>query len=342
MKQGVASPCLIGIGKHVPHAAGKERPVSTIATKRPLKIGAWVPIIEGLMDGATPRWADVEAMARTSEDIGLDSIWMPDHLLFRFPDLTENAYECMSMLAAVAAATRRVEIGTLVACTGFRSPAMLASIANTIDEISGGRLILGLGAGYHEPEYRAFGFPYDHRASRFEEAIHIIATLLRERKIDYEGRFYSAQDCELGISGPRANGPPIMVGTVGARMLHLTAQYADLWNRWLAYSNSDASAIPPLRERVDAACAAVGRDPATLGRTISVRVDFGSWQQEMSLHFRVRGVEPKPITGSPEEIAGRLRAFADVGISHLQIWTSPCTAAGIEMLAPVLELLDQG
>ena len=160
---------------------------------RPCKVGVFLPIVETQMAGATARWTDLQTMARTAEEIGLDSIWIPDHLYFEYPGVTESTYECIAILSALAAVTTRVEIGTLVICTGFRYPAVLASMANTIDEISNGRLILGLGAGYLEPEYRAFGIPYDHRVSRFEEALHIIATLLRERKVDFEGKYYSAR-----------------------------------------------------------------------------------------------------------------------------------------------------
>src|SRR5690348_16342939 len=170
------------------------------------------------MAGQTPHWSDVQAMARAAEDVGLDSIWVCDHLRFKFPGVEESTYECVTMLAALAAVTQRVQIGSLVICTGFRNPAVLASMVNTVEEISGGRVILGLGAGYHEPEYRAFGIPYDHRASRFEEAIHIIRTLLRERYVDFEGKFYSARDCALESSGPRPKGPPIMIGPMGERM----------------------------------------------------------------------------------------------------------------------------
>src|SRR5689334_5578024 len=184
---------------------------------RAVKVGAFLPLAETQMAGKTPRWSDVRAMARAAEDVGLDSIWVCDHLRFKFPGVEESTYECVTMLAALAAVTERVEIGSLVICTGFRNPAVLASMANTVEEISGGRIILGLGAGYHQPEYSAFGIPYDHRVSRFEEALHIIATLLRERHVDFEGRFYSARDCALAISGPRPEGPPIMIGTTGQR-----------------------------------------------------------------------------------------------------------------------------
>lgn len=308
---------------------------------RPCKVGVYLPIVETQMAGATARWTDLQAMARTAEDVGLDSIWIPDHLYFEYPGVTESTYECIAILSALAAVTTRVEIGTLVICTGFRYPAVLASMANTIDEISNGRLILGLGAGYLEPEYRAFGIPYDHRVSRFEEALHIIATLLRERKVDFAGKYYSARECVLRIGGPRPNGPPIMVGTTGERMLRLTAQYADLWNKYLITGNSHASEIPPLRAAVDAACADVGRDPATLGRTASVLIDFINRPDVPPSPDRPFAT-PTPITGSPEEMAAQLRAFADEGISHIQVWTNPRTVEGVARMGPVMEALDRG
>ena len=154
-----------------------------------------------------------------------------------------------------------------------RSPALLAKMADTVDEISDGRLILGIGAGYFEREYNAFGFPYDHRFSRFEEALEIISGLLRDGEIDYEGKFYFARECELRPRGPRPAGPPIMIGTRGEKMLRLTAKHADSWNGWLARGDNRPAAIPPLRADVDAACTEVGRDPATLERTATVFVD---------------------------------------------------------------------
>ena len=128
------------------------------------------------------RWRDAP---RRSASI---SFWLPDHLLFRFPrSIQQGAWDAWSLLAALAATTRTIEIGPLVACTSFRNPALIAKMADTIDEISGGRLILGLGAGWHEPEYAAFGFPYDHRVSRFDEALQIITALLRTGHVDFQG-----------------------------------------------------------------------------------------------------------------------------------------------------------
>ena len=308
---------------------------------RPVKVGVFLPTGEQQMHGVDPKWADLMTMAQRSEEIGLDSVWLPDHLIYRFTDIAQGAYDCMPLLAGFAAVTKRVELGTLVLATSFRNPAYLAKMADTIEEMSGGRLILGLGAGYHEPEYRAFGFPYDHRASRFEEAVTIIHTLLRTGAIDFAGAFYSARECELRIRGPRPNGPPILIGTIGERMLRLTAQYADFWNRYLIFGRSRADEVPALREKVDAACADVGRDPATLGRTVAVLIDFINRPDSPPVWNRPQA-NPEPITGSPEEIAAQLRAFADEGISHIQVWTSPRNVQGIEMLAPVLEALDRG
>ena len=195
--------------------------------RRPFKLGLFVPTFEQPWSGRGPRWADIAALARRAEEIGFDSFWLPDHLLFRFAHVHEQgAWDVWSLLAAVAASTKSIEIGPLVACSSFRNPALIAKMAVTIDEISDGRVILGLGAGWHEPEYRAFGFPYDHRVGRFEEALQIITALLRTGHVDFKGVYYSARDCELRPRGPRPGGPPVLIGGSGDRMLRLTARYA--------------------------------------------------------------------------------------------------------------------
>ena len=176
------------------------------ATAHPLKVGIFLPFGELMLDGATPRWADLLAMARLAEDAGFDSLWLGDHLLMPFPAHPSGAigaWDCWSLLAALAAGTRRAELGPLVLCTGYRNPALLAKMADMVEEISGGRLVLGLGAGWAEGEHRAFGYPFDHRASRFEEAVQIIQGLLREGHVDFAGRYYQAHDCELRPRGPR-------------------------------------------------------------------------------------------------------------------------------------------
>ena len=306
---------------------------------RPLKVGVFLPFAEYMMDKRTPRWRDLLAMAQRAEALGYDSVWLGEHLLFRFPEpqdlfgghTTAGTWQCWSVLAALAASTERIELGPLVACTGFHNPALLAKQADTIDEISQGRFVLGLGAGWLDSDYSAFGYPYDHRVSRFEEALTIIRTLLREGRIDYEGTYYRARECELRPRGPRASGPPILIGSAGSRMLRLAARHADQWNGWII-DRSRPGEVPALRTAVDEACAEVGRDPDTLQRTLGIRVDsLGGQSREGS----------GTLTGPPEELAESLRAFAREGISHIQILFEPSSLASIEAFAPTLEILDR-
>ncbi len=309
--------------------------MSKTANRR-MKIGLILPVAEYRMDGETPRWSDLLGMSLRAEEVGFDSIWIVDHLIVASEGKeTIGVWESWSLLSALASATRRVELGTLVVCSSFRNPALLAKMADTVDEISGGRLILGLGAGNHEPEYRAFGFPFDHRVSRFEEAIQIVHPLLRTGHADFQGQYYQANNCILRPRGPRSEGPPILIGTTGERMLRLTARYADAWNVYFSGTGNRATGIAPLREKVDSACRAEGRDPATLERTASVLI--GVRGQE-----RIEGIAVPPLTGTPEQMAAELNAYSVEGVSHIQIRVEPNTVAGIEALEPVLRILDRG
>jgi alkanesulfonate monooxygenase SsuD/methylene tetrahydromethanopterin reductase-like flavin-dependent oxidoreductase (luciferase family) len=307
------------------------------------KVGIILPEGEGDLDGRTPRWDDYVAMSRLVEDAGFDSLWFVDHLMYR-NDASgrppQGAWECWTVIAALAAATSRVEIGSLVTATSFRNPALLAKMADTIDEISGGRLILGIGAGWNEIEYRMFGYPFDHRVDRFAEAFTIIAGLLRDGGIDFAGTYYSARDCELRPRGPRPQGPPIMIGSRGPRMLRLTLPTVPIWNGWLADAISLPEAYPPLGELVDAACRDVGRDPASVERTVSISVD-PSGERDFPRHWYIQDdlKDAVPLSGGPEEIAAGIRGFGELGVSHLQLYPIPPTLATIEAIAPALELV---
>jgi alkanesulfonate monooxygenase SsuD/methylene tetrahydromethanopterin reductase-like flavin-dependent oxidoreductase (luciferase family) len=209
-------------------------------------------------------------------------------------------------------------------------------MAETVDEISNGRLTLGLGAGWHEPEYQAFDFPFERRFDRFEEAVNVIRTLLTTGAIDHEGEFYTFRNCELIPRGPRPEGLPIMIGALqsGKRMLRLTAQYADQWNGWLLHGRSHPDELPAMRDAVDAACVKVGRDPATLTRTIGIMVD-----QRPLAEQRPVGAS-HPLGGTDEEIAAGIRAFAAGGIQHIHIIPTMQGLAGIDRLNELLSLLD--
>jgi probable F420-dependent oxidoreductase len=301
---------------------------------RPLRVGVQLPEVEREV-----RWPELLAMARAAEAIGLDSLWLGDHLLYRSPGRpARGPWEAWSLLAALAAATERIQLGPLVAATSFRAPALLAKMAATVDEVSGGRLILGLGAGWNETEYRAFGFPFDQRVARFEEAFTIIRTLLRDGEIDFEGRFYSARDCELRPRGPRPGGPPLMIGSIGARMLRISAPYADAWNAWHDWFGNHADGLPPLLESVARAESAAGRAPGSIERTVTALVAFpdavGRAQGDPE------GQRTAPLSGDAALLAERLRGYAALGVSHVQLVLDPITVGSIEALAPTLDLLD--
>jgi alkanesulfonate monooxygenase SsuD/methylene tetrahydromethanopterin reductase-like flavin-dependent oxidoreductase (luciferase family) len=301
---------------------------------RPLRVGIQLPEVEREV-----RWPEYLAMAKAAEDAGFDTIWLGDHLLYRYGDgSTRGPWEVWTLLAAIAARTTRIKIGPLVAATAFHAPAMLAKMAATVDEVSQGRLIVGLGAGWNETEFRAFGFPFDHRISRFEEAFTIIRTLLRDGRIDFDGKFFQARDCEL-LPRPHApGGPPLMIGSVGPRMLEITLPYVEQWNVWYRQSNNTAEGLRPILAQVDAACKAVGRDPATLERTSAVLVGMGG-------SGRVTKYDEgavAPLEGSPPELAAKLREYAALGLAEIQLVVDPITIESIEALAPVLAELDKG
>ena len=302
---------------------------------RTIRIGVQLPEVEREV-----RWPELLDMTRAVEDLGYDSIWVGEHLLYRWPDRAPRGpWEAWAMLAAIAASTSRVEFGPLVACTAFHNPAVLAKRADTIDEISGGRLVLGLGAGWNETEFRAFGVPFDHRISRFEEAFTIIRSLLRDGTVDFEGTWYSARDCELLPRGPRPAGPPLMIGSIGERMLRIAAPHVDSWNAWYADTGNSPAGIAALRDKVDAACADVGRPASDIERTVAIHVRMpGGTGRTMGDTSGTQAVAP--LEGSPEEIADELRAYAREGIAHVQLVLDPIDRVSIERFAPVLRLLE--
>jgi probable F420-dependent oxidoreductase len=296
------------------------------------RFGLMCTMSEGSFEGRAMTYGDLKALARTCEQVGLDNLWLADHLIFRSAERGERGtWEVFTMLGALAAVTERLALGPLVACTQFREPALLAKMVDTLDAISQGRMTLGLGAGWNQPEFDAFGFPFDHRVDRFEEALQVIIPLLREGRVTFRGRHYDVQDCVLRPRGPRPGGPPIWIGAGGPRMLRLAARYGDAWNSvW----HSTVDEVRAERARLQEACAEVGRDPATIDFTAGVVVG-------LSPRERPAGAT-QPIGGTPEEVAATLKEIVGLGASHVVIWLDPFTMADVEKLGRVVELARAG
>lgn len=279
-------------------------------------------------------------MARTAEGVGFDSLWLGDHLLYDLPGgVTRGPWEAWTALAALAAATERVELGPLVASTSFHAPAMLAKQAATVDAISGGRLIVGLGAGWNEREYRAFGFPYDHRVSRFEEAFTIIRGLLRGGRVDFDGAYYRVEDCVLDPGPTRPGGPPLMLGSASPRMMRIGLPHVDAWNVWWSDYGNTPGGFAAVRDRVDEAAVQAGRMPGEVAATAVVLVSLPGGTGRLT--GDVSSGPIRPVQGSPADISGHLEAMAGAGATHLQLVVDPITMGSIEMLGDVLATLDR-
>jgi probable F420-dependent oxidoreductase len=298
---------------------------------RPLLVGVQLPEVEWEVP-----FAEVLEMAKAAEAVGFDSLWVGDHLIYDLPEGARGPWEAWTSLAAIAAVTQRIAIGPLVASIGFHEPTMLAKQAATIDAISGGRLIVGLGAGWNEREYRAYGFPFDHRVSRFEEAFTIIRTLLRDGAIDFHGSYYEAENCVLHPRPVRPGGPPIMIGSTSPRMLTIAAPHVDAWNLWYTFTNNTPDGFRAAKSQADDVVAKAGRDPAEIevGCTILVQLPGGDGRQAGS------EINVEPVRGSAAELAGSLRAFAAAGAQHVQLVLDPITRESIEFFHEVLAHLD--
>ncbi len=291
-----------------------------------MKVGLVLPMNDSDGNGASA-WPRVRQLATMAESGGIDSLWVYDHLIFRFPGEAEDGtHEAWTLLAAVAAVTERADLGTIVLGTGFRPPALLAKMAATLDEVSGGRLILGLGTGWHEPEYQAFGYPFDHRAGRFEEALSIIGPLVRGERVTLKGRWHEVDDAALIPPPPRpARRPgrmPILVAAKGERVLRLTARHADQWNAaWFGLPNDR---FAQRRADLVAACEAEGRDPATLEVTVGLTLDASGPSG--------RPGAPEALPPDVDEVARAFDAWRDVGVGHLQVDLRPVEERTMDIL----------
>ena len=296
-----------------------------------MKVGVTLPI--GNHRGGRPApYPAVRSFVRRAEELGLDSIWGFDHLLFRMPDAAESGvHEGWTLLAALAEATDRVELGMLVTGLRLRNPGLVAKMAATLDHLSGGRLILGIGAGWHDPELEAFGYPVDHRVGRFEEAATVLTSLIRTGSADFDGRWVSARSAV--ILPPARPDIPILVGARAHRMMRLTARFADMSNlAWFA--RADDPVLLPRTAMLDDACRAEGRDPASLVRTVGISIRLpGATEPGPGRH--PLGVLPA-ITEDPE---AALRGFAEAGFAHGIVWLEPMNETSLDRLGATVATL---
>ncbi len=300
---------------------------------RPLLVGIQLPEVEWEVP-----FPELIRMAQTAEAVGFDSIWLGDHLLYDLEIGPRGPWEVWTSLAALAASTERVLMGPLVASAGFHEPAMLAKQAATVDGISGGRLILGLGSGWNQREYSAFGFPYDRRVSRFAEAFTIIRTLLADGEIDFTGEFYRADHCVLHPRAARPGGPPLMVGSTRPRMLSITLPFVDAWNVWWSDYGNTPAGFAELKANVDDQAVQHGREAGGVVATCAVFIQLpGGGGRQMGGYG---GSPVEPVRGTPAEVAQQLRAFADAGAAHIQLVVDPITRDSIEWFEAMFAELD--
>ncbi len=294
-----------------------------------MQVGVFMRTSEVDIDERPIRFRDICALAQAAEAAGLDSFWVPDHLTFDTPEGDVlGVWEAYSVLSGLAAATSRIRLGPFVTASIFRNPSLLAKIAATVDDISEGRFILGLGAGNWEAEHTAFGFPFDHRASRLHEAMQIIKPLFTNGTVDFQGTYYSANTVHRP-TGPTVGGPPLWVAAKGPRLTRIAVQHADalisIWPATLVQVVAE-------RDRIHAACAEVGRDPSTISQVIGTHMYLPAGTPSE--------IGDNAISGSADDIVGKLQSFADAGVAHVVVDLRPdISVAAIEELGKIVDRL---
>ena len=296
---------------------------------RPCKVGVQLPEVERFVP-----WPEYLDLARRAEEAGYDSVWVGDHLIYDLPDgSTRGPYEAWTTLAAIAAVTERVEIGPLVASASFHAPAVLAKHAATVDAISQGRLIMGLGAGWNRREYDAFGLPYDRRVSRFEEALAIIAPLLREGRTTFHGQFYDVDDCVLDPRPVRDGGPPIMLGSNSPRMLSIGLPVVDSWNVWWSIYDNSVERFAEIKAEVDAVMPEGRYVEATAAVLVTLPGGKGRLMGET--------YDATVTTVTPDGLCDHVRGLADAGAKHLQLVLDPITVDSVDTIGAALADLER-
>lgn len=285
-----------------------------------MKLGVQLPEVERVVGRA-----ELGAIARAAEECGFDSIWVGDHLLYRGNGRSERGpWDCWTTLAWLAAITERVELGPLVACTAFHPPGILARQAAAIDELSGGRFVVALGAGWNQEEFRAFGIPFDHHVSRFEEAFTIVRQLLAGERVTFDGRFHTVHDAVL--LPPPSRRPKLMIGANAPRLLSIALPHVDAWNTWYTPYGNTPEGFERHNAEITAAAERAGRDPSQIERSACVLVEVEPAGE------RPHDVEPVPA----DRLADHLRSLAEAGADEAILVLDPITESSIRSLRTVL------
>jgi alkanesulfonate monooxygenase SsuD/methylene tetrahydromethanopterin reductase-like flavin-dependent oxidoreductase (luciferase family) len=296
-----------------------------LSAGRGLRVGVQLPEVERHVP-----WPEYLAMARAAEEVGFDSVWVGDHLLYRADGReARGPWDAWSVLAAIAGTTERVRLGPLVACTAFAAPGLLARKAAAVQEISGGRLVLGIGAGWNETEFRAFGVPFNHRAARFAESFEIIRRLLAGERVTYVGRFERVHDAVL-LPMPDTS-PPLMIGSTGERVLRTALPHADAWNIWYDLYGNTPEGFAAENARITGFVREAGRRPSDVVRSATVFVTLAGGGRD-----RPHTGDVRPLTGPPQAIAKGLADLAEAGAEEAILVASPISERSIRALGDVV------
>lgn len=274
---------------------------------------------------------DVVRIAQASEAGGLSRVWLSDHLFLNAGAVATDCLEAWTLLAALARDTRTIRLGLMVGCQSYRNPALLAKIAAGVDRISGGRLEFGIGAGWKELEYRAYGYEFPEAKVRVDELVDTLEICTRmwtEERATYTGKRYRIADAPCAPK-PLQTPLPIWIGGAKPRIMRTAARYATWFNFNLAGGRMSPEAIREQMAALDAACTAVGREPSTLHRSAFLGIFIGAdaaaveaLVAEAAAAAMVtapewRAARPGAVVGTPNEVAARLREYAAGGVTHV-------------------------
>ena len=297
-----------------------------------LKIGAALATVQSPDTGKAPDWRTISNVANSAEAAGFDTVWIADELLWERTDGKHHMgwWECIALLGAVAATTSRVEVGSWVLSALHRNPGITVRAVETIDEISNGRFLFGLGAGHAGRQGEAFGLPSDVTVGRYVEALDIIVPLLREGSADFAGTYHKAVNLPNRPRGPQRSHIPLLLGGHGSRTIGIAVEKADIWSAFVT-TGSEPADFEEMSELVDRTCDEQGRDRASLGRSVGIVI------QRSDLPEPTYEAPAPPLKGTVDEIVAGLAGFADLGFTRVELLVNAESTADVERYAPIVE-----